>query len=143
MVLKNQPCSRCGQTRYLCSDRMCIPCHEGIDGISNIHTQRVQAIELLGGRCACCGERKYHFLDIDHVENDGGPHRLELRNKKYSISRWVIDFPEEAMQRVQLLCGNCHASKTRYGRCPHNTWGKFPFRNLKLVELLKNQQKGV
>ena len=69
-----------------------------------------------GGTCACCGESEPLFLQIDHINGDGGKHRREIG--KTDMIKWLIakDFPDG----FQLLCANCNTGKHRNGGvCPH------------------------
>lgn len=76
------------------------------------------ALEKIGKVCACCGESRFEFLSIDHVNNDGYKHRKETssRNLYYMLSR--PDYKSE--YALQTLCFNCNFAK-RYngGICPH------------------------
>lgn len=76
--------------------------------------------------CACCGETEKLFLQIDHINNDGGQFRKRLRtNAKHTASgsltyKWLFDhnFPPG----VQVLCSNCnHGKRMNGGVCPHQT----------------------
>ena len=76
---------------------------------------RVQALAGYGGKCQCCGEARFEFLAIDHV-NGGG--RLERKTKStQQIVRKIINqsFPPE----YRVLCHNCNQSHGWYGYCPH------------------------
>lgn len=82
---------------------------------------RAEVIQAYGGKCVCCGESQDAFLTLDHVENDGKAHRMELGAGQGSASdrlyRWARNngFPE----RLQLLCWNCNLAKQHLGTCPH------------------------
>jgi hypothetical protein len=80
-------------------------------------SQRLEAITRYGGKCACCGEDRYEFLALDHVNNDGAAHRKEIR--RASIYTWLKrnNYPQDG--RFQLLCHNCNLAKAFYGQCPH------------------------
>lgn len=67
--------------------------------------------------CACCNEREYQFLTLDHIRNDGAEHRKKDPLAKGSIVNWVIknNFPPG----LQVLCANCNMAKGWYGKCPH------------------------
>lgn len=79
---------------------------------------KLEAIEQYGGKCACCGEATPHFLELDHINNDGAEFRKE---NKWLLGadfvRWLKrnNWPEN----IQLLCSNCNVAKYRYGVCPH------------------------
>lgn len=64
--------------------------------------------------CACCGEKRFEFLAIDHIHGDGSKHR-KLVGK--NMVRWIINnnFPNMFM----ILCHNCNQSMGIYGYCPH------------------------
>lgn len=74
---------------------------------------RRQVIEAYGGACACCGETTIEFLELDHVHNNGKAAR-KLYGCAYRRAQ-LVGYPG----CYQILCANCHAAKTRYGRCPH------------------------
>ena len=69
-----------------------------------------------GGKCACCGEREYDFLTIDHVNNDGSVDRaMGLRGS--GLYKKIMDrgFPPD----YRVLCWNCNCSRAYKGKCPH------------------------
>lgn len=65
-------------------------------------------------KCACCGEKEYEFLSIDHIDGGGRKHRAEIGP---NIDRWLIknNFP----QGFRVLCQNCNFSIGVYKYCPH------------------------
>ena len=76
--------------------------------------QRRQCIEAYGGACQCCGEARYEFLAIDHINGGGRKHRQEVGGK---ICRWLVanEFPPG----FRILCHNCNMAIAFYGECPH------------------------
>lgn len=76
--------------------------------------QRETIIDHYGSKCQCCGQSDPRYLQIDHVNNDGHHHRIEVGRH---IMSWAIknNFPAG----LQLLCANCNSGKARYGVCPH------------------------
>lgn len=70
-----------------------------------------------GDSCTCCGENKFEFLSIDHINGGGSKHRKELGG--YVPHTWIIknNFPDN----LRLLCMNCNCSLGRYGYCPHDS----------------------
>ena len=71
--------------------------------------------------CACCGEKEYSFLSIDHINGGGTKHRKEFGvtlGKGGTIIQWIKrnNFPDG----FQILCHNCNMAKGFYGKCPHN-----------------------
>ena len=71
-------------------------------------------------KCACCGESIYEFLQIDHINNDGGKRRRE-DPKHAAIYHWLKhnNYPEG----FQVLCVNCNFGKRLKGGCPHQQKG--------------------
>jgi hypothetical protein len=79
-----------------------------------------EVLEHYGGippRCACCDEKEYAFLSLDHMNGDGARHRKELNLYGLAIYRWVKrnNFPKD----FQVLCFNCNLAKQHVGKCPH------------------------
>lgn len=85
-------------------------------GIALKKRQRITVIEAYGGKCSCCGESRYEFLAVDHINNDGNIMRKGVHPK--SPYGWLIrnNFPKE---NFQILCHNCNCAKGFYGYCPH------------------------
>ena len=85
------------------------------------HKRKREAIEHYGGnppKCACCGEKEYLFLTIDHIDGGGRLHRRTI--KKYPIYGWLVNnnFPGG----FQVLCFNCNCGKSiNKNICPHRT----------------------
>jgi hypothetical protein len=77
---------------------------------------KLDMIEALGGKCACCGESHPFFLSLDHVSNDGAMYREKYNEQQiYRLARregWPKD-------KYQLLCMNCNFAKGHFGECPH------------------------
>lgn len=67
--------------------------------------------------CACCGERTYQFLGIDHINGGGRRHRKSLGGSTTAMLNRMRKrgWPEG----FQVLCYNCNLAKGFYGRCPH------------------------
>ncbi|MGB0976967.1 MAG: hypothetical protein ACPGSG_08285 [Prolixibacteraceae bacterium] len=78
---------------------------------------RMNIILEYGGKCNCCGESKYEFLTLDHVNNDGNVRRRKEHNGR-NLFKYIInnDFPND----IQVLCYNCNMGKAHHGGiCPH------------------------
>lgn len=75
---------------------------------------RQKIINKLGGKCACCGESQFEFLQFDHINNDGADHRREVGSAGVSVSRVAAN-----LDRFQVLCCNCNFAKGAWGVCPH------------------------
>jgi hypothetical protein len=75
-------------------------------------------LEHYGGnppKCACCGESRYEFLSIDHINGGGRQHRKTVHARSFYL--WLIknNFPEE----YRILCFNCNCARGFFGYCPH------------------------
>lgn len=81
----------------------------------NRKRNRLICLNHYGGSCYCCGESRYEFMAIDHIDGGGGAHRREIKSS--NIHRWLIknNFPEG----FRALCHNCNQSLGLYGYCPH------------------------
>jgi hypothetical protein len=68
-----------------------------------------------GGKCVCCGENRFEFLALDHVNGGGNKERKTLSTAQIA-SRAIKDgFPD----KFRVLCHNCNCSHGWYGYCPH------------------------
>ena len=76
---------------------------------------REKALNGYGHMCSCCGEKRFQFLAIDHV-NGGGRKEREIMSTT-QIAKKVINEGFPAM--YQVLCHNCNCAKGWYGICPH------------------------
>ena len=75
--------------------------------------------------CACCGEKEFKFLTLDHIKgikNSPDKDHVYKGNRSriygsYGTYTWLRKnrFPEG----YQVLCYNCNCSKGVYGVCPH------------------------
>ena len=79
---------------------------------------RLEVINHYGGKCACCGESRYEFLAIDHINGGGTALR---RTKKQSSDQIVWEIRREGFPNIyRVLCHNCNQALGVYGYCPHN-----------------------
>lgn len=78
--------------------------------------KRLEVLEIYGGECRCCGERRFEFLQFDHIEGNGRRHR-EAVGSGYKFLLWLQrnSYPKS----IQILCSNCNFAKGHYGICPH------------------------
>lgn len=77
---------------------------------------RLTVLEHYGGKCVCCGEDRYEFLAIDHINNDGKKDR-DVAGTGTSFFYWVIK--ENYPDNLRILCHNCNMARHIYGKCPH------------------------
>jgi len=69
--------------------------------------------------CACCGEREYAFLTLDHIHGGGNKHRKAM-GSFFNVYRQLY---KELCKGVRpegfrVLCLNCNFAEGR-GGCPH------------------------
>jgi len=86
---------------------------------SQSRAERIEALKIYGGdppHCACCGEAKFEFLAIDHIE--GGGHKHRKIGGGSVIYRWLRanNYP----LGFRVLCHNCNQAIGYYGYCPHD-----------------------
>ena len=73
-------------------------------------------IAQYGGKCKCCGEKKFEFLTIDHIEGGGAEHRKKVGNG-IRFYYWIRK--NKYPKGLRVLCWNCNCSLGVYGYCPH------------------------
>lgn len=71
-------------------------------------------------KCACCGERTYEFLALDHINNDGAKDRKINKLGKGGFAMYLNIKKRNYPSGYQVLCHNCNLAKGFYGKCPHN-----------------------
>lgn len=99
---------------------------------------RITAIQHYGGKCQYCGEIEEIFLTIDHINNDGAKHRLEVNKSKRAGSTtyaWLRrnNYPDG----FQVLCYNCNCTKTTHGELAVKEAAQKRLRRIKLDLLTK------
>jgi hypothetical protein len=75
-----------------------------------------QVFDFYGGKCQCCLDDIFEFLQIDHIHKDGKKHRNEV-GRGMKIYMDLLKNPY--IYDVRVLCANCHFAITSYGKCPH------------------------
>lgn len=83
--------------------------------LERYHRIRKEAIEILGGKCVCCGSTEN--LQIDHI--DPKEKTLKVAKEYANPLFW------EELKKCQLLCQSCHIKKTseEQRKNIHGTWG--------------------
>jgi hypothetical protein len=82
---------------------------------------RVKALESLGGKCECCGERNYSKLSFDHINTDGS-RRRKFDKPGEIINRKIL---KGLVSGIRILCFNCNFSASRgNGICIHKRENK-------------------
>ena len=72
---------------------------------------RAEIVAFFGGRCAHCGFTDPRCLQLDHIAGGGGVERKAQKWNLYWRWKFVTTQPEEARQKLQLLCANCNVIK--------------------------------
>ena len=79
---------------------------------------RLEALSYYGGKCACCGESRFEFLALDHINGGGSAHRRTINTRGgQRFANWLKTQGWPLGYRV--LCHNCNSSLGWYGYCPH------------------------
>lgn len=66
---------------------------------------RLDAINILGGKCVKCDFSDFRALQIDHI-NGGGAKDKKIITRHYSNA--VMDSVRNKENKYQLLCANCN-----------------------------------
>jgi len=81
---------------------------------------RCLVMNAYGGKCACCGETSFYFLQIDHISGGGRTHRKQVSwdHGGGPFYRWIVknNFPDG----FRCLCANCNQARGQWGFCPHD-----------------------
>jgi hypothetical protein len=117
---KNRACEFCGKEFGPRQDQQKYCCPEHQVFASSIRNQnsinfkqnqkayrekmRKEAFALFGSRCKGCGESNPVVLCIDHIE-PVGKNRTKITMQIY---REILNDPEHAKKKYQLLCHNCN-----------------------------------
>lgn len=106
----------------------CFDC-ERLDTARRNHMRKQKLITLLGGKCSCCGEDRIEYLSIEHANNDGVIHRLDIKqrynlNSVLGSTAFIMYVLKDIAQgiiwpRLEVHCFNCNSSKGAHGYCPH------------------------
>jgi hypothetical protein len=78
---------------------------------------RKEVIAGYGNKCSCCGEHRYEFLAIDHVNGGGRKERETMSTHQIVKKIMDLNYPPE----YRVLCHNCNQAIGWYGQCPHET----------------------
>ena len=91
-----------------------IKCRDRIAAINA--APKTAVLEHYGWHCSCCGEKRWGFLTIDHINRDGAGRRKQ-EGFGASLYWWIIDhdFPND----LRVLCFNCNISRRGDGYCEH------------------------
>jgi len=95
---------------------ICKPCIRKQVNASMLKVKQ-DVVQHYGGKCECCGESKFEFMTIDHI-NGLGIHKRENGRSKVNMWRFLKrnNYPKD---NYRLLCYNCNCSRGFLGYCPH------------------------
>ena len=79
---------------------------------------RETVIAKYGGGCACCGEARYEFLCLDHVNGGGTKIRRADKSAIAKLYR-LLALEDGVLPDYRVLCHNCNQAYGLYGYCPH------------------------
>jgi hypothetical protein len=70
--------------------------------------RRAKLFAILGGaKCAVCGFLDVRALQIDHIKGKGLQDARRFSSRD-SLSSYYLNHPEEAKEKLQVLCANCN-----------------------------------
>ncbi len=118
-------CTYCGMQEVEKGFKMCQGCRLRTNERNQIRTKKLrdEVFAAYGGcRCACCGEIRAEFLQMDHVDGGGAKHRRDDPTA-IRIYHWLKknNYPSG----FRVLCSNCNWAYARYGYCPHQDEGDY------------------
>ena len=78
--------------------------------------RREKLLDILGNKCAVCGESYFKFLTIDHINDDGAEQRKKMRKSPSGgdLAKFLerLGWPEEYIkENYQILCWNHNCTK--------------------------------
>jgi len=85
---------------------------------------KAKVMKAYGGKCECCGEDRFEFLTIDHIDGNGSKHKREVVGGGGDKFYWWLQrnkFPKG----FRVLCFNCNCSRGSFGYCPHKEESKW------------------
>lgn len=131
----HKACARCGRTKPLSeyslrpdgrrSFSWCRECNNE-HRRARFRADRLAALERYARgnlACACCGEQALEFLGLDHVNDDGGAHRRQLRVTGGGQFYAWLRKTGYTYEHLVVACHNCNIARAMYGECPHKRTG--------------------
>ncbi len=138
-----KPCSQGHMAERAVSNKKCVICRNldvakwkkrnpikvAIGAAAYHKGRRGQCFDILGHKCACCGEDQLIFLCVDHRNGGGNVHRRSLGIKQGTggarFFKWLIEetirIGRTAIRKqFRILCCNCNNAFAILGYCPHH-----------------------
>lgn len=72
---------------------------------------RAELLVLLGNKCVKCGYSNQKALCFDHIYGNGKEDRKRFNRNNFRLMKYYLEHPEEAKQKLQILCANCNMIK--------------------------------
>jgi hypothetical protein len=122
-------------------DNICKACR----GKAECARLRLEMLEALGWKCACCGESHPQLLTLEHINGQRGFYgRRYGRSENTRQSNTYVEIRKakrEGWDRTkwELLCMSCNHAKGHYGQCPHRTG----VTREQVIEQLKQDSAGI
>ncbi len=117
LAIRDEKCRECGKSDlrprryYMLKRGLCVSCR-------NRESRKIVISHYSGGQncCECCGETRYEFLAVDHVERLWVGKRPRNEGGDRLIRRLIrCKFPVG----YRILCHNCNSARGFHGVCPH------------------------
>jgi len=144
ITIEYKTCSKCGITKHADLFPLNINSKDGLSSYcydcnrlnsKNYRIIRVQKLYNIIGlnNCSCCMDNRIEVLSIEHSNNDGVFHRLDIQ-QRYNLKNYK-DLGGERLalyvlrdlkagiplwNGLTLHCRNCNCSKGFHGYCPHD-----------------------
>lgn len=111
-------CSQCFRRPSRKGIRSCGPCAERcrIKSIRRYHEVRQEVLTRYGGKCACCSNSNFKYLQLDHIDGGGRIERAANPGVRGGNFFKTLYKMKTLRKDLQVLCANCHQAKT-YGGC--------------------------
>lgn len=119
--LSGKICEKCGQRiekelrlapeKRVVPGNLCRRCYHVEKQRREYANKKLGFLKYLGAKCVRCGFSDWRALEMDHKASDGVVDRHIRFKNQTSMYYYYLKHPEEAKQRLQLLCANCNAIK--------------------------------
>lgn len=128
---KNQDQQRVRLKTYARERRVTDPLTVRSQATAYRRQRRQEMIDAYGGCCACCGEREFAFLTLDHINGDGAADRRSHMRNPSSHAQQAPAHAQDAIVRelraagwpkdgrFRILCWNCQWGWRRPEGCPN------------------------
>jgi LSD1 subclass zinc finger protein len=74
---------------------------------------KIYALDMLGGQCVQCGERRVFALEFDHIVPTRKRDNYHTKPSELHVGNSIF-FGHENLFDIQILCASCHRIKSYY-----------------------------